>query len=313
MALNVSVIFSTHDRPESLQRSIDSVLAQTQLPYELIIVHDGVKALSPDIAEILRVAGEHFLYRRHRPPSLTGSRNTGIALARGDVLLLLDDDVILPPEYLVQLTRLYEADRQGVVAGIGGLMIDPHQKRLTTRAWNAFAAAFGLCRWAPRRNAGRHLPLPPDLAGRLTPARRLFGGAISIRRSLASTVRFDEALTGYAFGEDLEFSFRVGRNHPLFVCPQLKVRHEVAPDGRPAMTDRGRMYVANFLYILRKTADPGAGTYLLFAYDITGTILRYLIWSALRLHRGNLNFAVGMVQELFHRAALGARKMLCGS
>lgn len=313
MALNVSVIFSTHDRPESLQRSIDSVLAQSCLPYELIIVHDGVKPLTPDIAEILRVAGERFLYRRHRPPSLTGSRNKGIAMARGDVLLLLDDDVILPPGYLVELTELYEADREGRVAGIGGMMIEPNQKRLSTRAWNAFAAAFGLCRWAPRRNAGRHLPLPGELRGKLAPARRLFGGAISLRRSVAETARFDEALIGYAFGEDLEFSFRVGRTHPLFLCPQLKVRHEVAPHGRPEMADRGRMYVGNFLYILRKTVDPGAGTYVLFAYDITGTVLRYLIWSALRLHRGNLNFALGMIQELIRRGAVGARKMLCGS
>jgi len=313
MRLNVSVIFSTHDRPESLQRSIDSVLAQKILPYELIIVHDGTKPVSPDIAEILRVAGERFRYYRQKLPSLTRSRNQGMAMAKGEIILLLDDDVILPRDYISRLTALYEADRQGRIAGIGGVMVEPASRRLARRLWDAFAAAFALCRWAPRRNAARYLRLPAALKGRLLPARRLSGGAISLRRYVAKTQRFDESFTGYAFGEDLEFSFRVGQEYPLFVAPELRALHEPAPTGRPDMRSRGHAYVANFLHIAQNCVGTSAGVCLLLSMDIIGTLLRYLIWGTLGANRGNLLFAAGMIDEIIHRVRLEMRNLLCGS
>ena len=41
MTESISVILPTHDRPDSLRRAVRSVLAQSLLPVELIIVNDG--------------------------------------------------------------------------------------------------------------------------------------------------------------------------------------------------------------------------------------------------------------------------------
>ncbi len=313
MTLKVSVIFSTHDRPESLLRCVDSALSQSYPPYELIIVHDGTEDLSDRVASVLRPTGKRFRYHQQDGPSLTRSRNRGMELATGDILLLLDDDVILPEDYLARLVELYDSDTDGCVDVIGGVMIDPQEVRLSRRLWNVLATVSALCRWGPRYIVARYVRLPEKLRGKLVVPKRLSGGAISLRRSAAEQLRFDETLTGYAFGEDLDFSFRGGQTHALFLAPDLKVLHDLAPQGRPEMLSRGGVYVRNFLYIVRKSTGGGIGTYALFVYDLMGTLLRYLIWGAIGLNRGNLRFARGMLQEMVRAGWGSIREILCAS
>ena len=37
----VTVIVNTYDRPQFLERALDSVVCQTYIDYEVILVHDG--------------------------------------------------------------------------------------------------------------------------------------------------------------------------------------------------------------------------------------------------------------------------------
>jgi GT2 family glycosyltransferase len=134
---------------------------------------------------------------------------------------------------------------------------------------------------------------------------------MSLRGELARTQRFTEAFFGYAYAEDREFSFRLGRAHPLFLAPQIEVFHNIAPSGRPDMRTRGRVYVTNSLYIASHSVEGGAGTLLLVGYDFVGTILLYTVWSVLSGRRGNLLFAIGVIEELACRALGGLRKLLC--
>jgi glycosyltransferase involved in cell wall biosynthesis len=313
MTLKVSVIMATHDRPDSLKRAVDSIVAQRHLPEELIIVNDGSADIAGEIAEKVRNAGVRFCCQRQDYPSLTASRNRGMAIASGDVFLLADDDVVLPADYLSRLVELYQADTAGVVAGIGGLLVRPGPRPKAHRLFEALSAALGQGRWSPRVCAARYVSLPPGLRGRLLPARRLFGGAISIRAAVARTERFEEAFGGCGLAEDREFSFRLGRRRALFVAPALRAIHESAPAGRIGMKDRGRMYAANSLHIARNSVDPGAGTYLLLGYDLMGMALLYGIWALGARRREHLAFAAGLVQELSRRTGLAIRRLLCAS
>jgi len=312
MALSVSVIISTHDRPAALARAVRSVLAQSYRPDGLIVISDGGGQVTPDFADAARASGVRFVSERLDRPSLTASRNRGVALSGGEVVLLMDDDCVLPPDYLERLVGLYEADDEKVVAGIGGLMVEPGPKKLTRRVWDVLSLVLGRGRWSPRRCAARYVSLAPALRRCLEPARRLFGGAISLRRGVADEFSFDEALAGYALGEDREFSFRVGRSAALFLAPALKVLHELSRTGRPGMKLRGRMYVANSLRIARRSVGGGAGTWLLVGYDFFGAIVQYSVYGILGRNRGNLDFAAGVVGELLARTRLALRNMLCG-
>jgi glycosyltransferase involved in cell wall biosynthesis len=301
--LTVSIILPTHDRPERLRRAVGSILAQTRRPDELIVIDDGGGGEPTALAGKVRDAGVRFVHERRERPSLPASRNRGMAIARGDVLLFMDDDVTLPPSFVSDLMALYEADAGGVVAGIGATVSPPKARRRAQRLWDALCYRLGQTRWVPRRCAARHVRLPPPLRGPLAAARRLYGCAMSFRAAVGRAHRFDEALAGYALGEDMDYSFRVGKTRALFLAAGLRVAHEPGGGGRPDGRALGRMYVVNHLRIAARGSDGDAGTWAVLACDFLAVIVMSVAWSALSLRRRNLAFAAGMVAALAGRAA----------
>ena len=95
--MTLSVVIATHNRKDVLARTLPSLLAQDLPPaeYEIVLVVDGstdgtadmLRALSPRCA--LRI-----LEAPRRGPG--AARNAGVAAARGDTVLFLDDDITCP-------------------------------------------------------------------------------------------------------------------------------------------------------------------------------------------------------------------------
>jgi glycosyltransferase involved in cell wall biosynthesis len=311
MALTISVIVPTHDRPQSLAKAIESILAQSRRPDELIVVNDGTQKL-PDEIERVAAAAVPFRCIRRKEASSSASRNAGLAAAFGNVAVMIDDDMVPAADYLSRLAALYEADSAGAVGGIGAVYTLPSPPPLAQRVWDAVAAALAENRWATRRCAARGVSLPPGLRGRLLPARRLPGGAISLRRRVYAAYRFTEAFGGYSLGEDTEFSFRLGRTEALFVAPELVIRHKMPAAGRPEPYLRGRTYAANMLHIARHSVDGGAGTWLLLLYHLVGMALLAAAWGALSLRKKNLRLAAGIAEELARQGAGALRRLWCG-
>jgi len=312
VAMTISVILPTHDRPEGLAQTVESILRQTRLPDELIVVNDGQAEIDQALPAKAEAAGVRFIYRRRSPPSSAASRNCALELATGDIAMLLDDDIVAPGDLLARLEALYAADTGGVVGGICGRYVEQGPTPLPSRVWQAIAAGLAENRWAPRVSAGRYASLPPALRGRLVPTWRLVGGAASLRRRVYEQYRFTEAFGGYSLGEDTEMSFRIGAREALFAAPELTILHVKAPEGRPANYQRGRCYVANMLYIARNSVQRGVGTWLLLGYHLAGMIALAAVWSLLSLRRGNLRLAGGMAAELLAAVRGWVGRQLCG-
>lgn len=111
---SVSVVIPTRNRAATVERALRSVLAQTALPGEVIVVDD---ASTDDTASRLqRYAGDRVQVRR-LPECGGGSRarNLGIDAARGDWVAFLDSDDEWRPEKLErQLARLDAPDGPGL-------------------------------------------------------------------------------------------------------------------------------------------------------------------------------------------------------
>lgn len=87
----VSVIIPTHKRAHLLRRAIKSVLSQTWQDYELIVVDDASGDGTPDV--IASFHDRRIKYVRHEMNrGGPAARNTGIGMARGRYIALLDDD-----------------------------------------------------------------------------------------------------------------------------------------------------------------------------------------------------------------------------
>src|SRR4051812_22092349 len=87
--LSVVICAYTLDRWDDVRRAVASVLEQDPAPLEVILVADrNDELLDRAIRELPRVQA----IANTQSPGLSGARNSGVAIARGDVVAFVDDD-----------------------------------------------------------------------------------------------------------------------------------------------------------------------------------------------------------------------------
>lgn len=95
---DISVIIPYYNREQYIDETVQSVLAQTLEPLEIIIVNDCSRESSRE--HIQRYADVCRILDLQRNVGLAGARNAGIEAARGKFIALLDDDDIWFPHKL---------------------------------------------------------------------------------------------------------------------------------------------------------------------------------------------------------------------
>jgi len=176
---SISVITPCYNGAKYLRETIESVLAQTYPPLEMIIVDDGS---TDDSAAIAESFGPPVRVIRQTNQGESAARNRGIAEARGDYLHFLDADDLLHPEALHHLAAAADGT-SFLVMGAVWFRDDPRQPLRKE-----------FCEWPSLLPAAVFSPPGPPHAWLLP-------------RTLVDRVGgFDETIS---YGEDLEFCFRV--------------------------------------------------------------------------------------------------------
>jgi len=185
----VTVVVPVRDGADFAEECLDSVLASR--PDEVIVVDGGSSDGTLDAARRrgLRVV-------THEGSGPASARMAGAALARHDVVVLLDVDVVLPAG---ALARWYEEFR---ARDLAGLQADLAPESLGTRYWG--------------RSLAEHQ--------RISRARRWFTlCATMLRRDVLLEHGIDDS---FASGEDIEFRHRLQRaGEPVAVSSAVQVRH----------------------------------------------------------------------------------------
>lgn len=111
----VSLVIPTCGRPDDLRRCLASVMAlETPRPVEVVVVDNR-----PGMPATASVAGEFPRVRLvvEPRPGLSYARNAGFAAASGDILIAIDDDVAVPPEWLERLVAPFARAEVMAVTG----------------------------------------------------------------------------------------------------------------------------------------------------------------------------------------------------
>jgi glycosyltransferase involved in cell wall biosynthesis len=109
----VSVVIPTFNRPDLLVQAVDSVCRQDDVDLELVIVDDaGADIPAETFARLLRQRWPITVVRHRRNLGLGASRNTGVSLAHGSWITMLDDDDALVQGSIVQLLDAARAARE---------------------------------------------------------------------------------------------------------------------------------------------------------------------------------------------------------
>jgi glycosyltransferase involved in cell wall biosynthesis len=96
---SVSIVIPAYNYGQYLGEAIDSALAQTQPPLEVIVVDDGSTDNTAAVAQSYGNA-VRYIHKDNSGPS--AARNVGVRSARGQLVVFLDADNKLAPTYIAE-------------------------------------------------------------------------------------------------------------------------------------------------------------------------------------------------------------------
>lgn len=114
----LAVLIPTFRRPDSLERALRTVFAQTRTPDEIIVADNDPGGSARERVAALQADSPCPLIYVHAPsPGVSNARNAGFAAANAPRIAQLDDDESAPPHWLGALEALHEASGAGVTFG----------------------------------------------------------------------------------------------------------------------------------------------------------------------------------------------------
>lgn len=234
----VSVVIPTYNRAHLLGPCIESVLAQTYRPIEIVVVDDGSTDETPALAASFP---PEVRYVRQANRGVAGARNTGLAHARGEFVAFLDsDDRWLPFKLALQVAFLKAWPEVGMVwtdmAAVDSAqnVLEPSYLRTMYHAYRRTCPEDML---APAGTVATYWRDAPEaLAGRPCYRGDLFRGmllgnlvhtsTVLLRRHRQRAVGgFDEGLR--ISGEDYDFHLRTTAAGPVGFIDATTIRYTV--------------------------------------------------------------------------------------
>jgi glycosyltransferase involved in cell wall biosynthesis len=200
----VSIIIAAFNAAATIRETLDSVLEQTYGDFEAIVVDDG----STDETAAIVGGFEDPRVRLHRYANagLSGARNRGLGLARGEYIAFLDaDDVWTADKLELQVAALRARPNAGVAY-----------------SWVIFVDEDGRD-LHPRRAVDFEGDVRPHLLLDCFPATA--SNPLLTRTCVESTGAFDTTLER---AEDWDYWLRASRDWPFVVVPRYQTRYRVS-------------------------------------------------------------------------------------
>jgi glucosyl-dolichyl phosphate glucuronosyltransferase len=245
--VSVLICAYTEDRWDQVCAAVESAREQSLPASEVIVVVDYNLSLYKRLVAALDGI---TVVENEGGKGLSGARNTGVAVARGEVIAFLDDDAVANRDWLNFLCAAYESP---AIMGVGGL---------TVPNWQTARPA-----WMPEEFywvvGSSYKGMPPSGA----PIRNLLGANMSFRREAFTLV--DGFQTGIGrtsdkrpLGcEETEFCIRLGQRSPgsLLIMENRALVSHFVPDSRCTFAYFVRRCYAEGISKAQVTANVGSG------------------------------------------------------
>lgn len=209
----VSLIIPTYNRGAVLCDTVRMALAQTYADFEVIVV-DQTAQLETLVREYLDSVRDRIHYIHLDTPNLPGARNAGVRAATGEIVLFIDDDVIIEPDYMERHVRHFQDPDVGAVMGatLG---------REQTSAETYLDNVKGLFGFEGQPEGG------------VVKVGWVLGGNTSYRRAAILNVGMsDERFSGSGWCEDADLAVRVrASGHDLLFDSNIRMIHLAIPSG----------------------------------------------------------------------------------
>jgi GT2 family glycosyltransferase len=283
--LRVSIVIPTYQRGDILADTIAMALAQDYPDFEVIVVDQSLET-PPAVRELIAASADCPLrYMRLTTPNLPGARNAGVLAATGEVIVFIDDDVVIGPDFLASYARVFE---DPAVGGAMGMTLAPGGRDPDL---DAIDRQFTVQKRFPDGTAQVLWLVGCNCAYR--------------RKAILEAGMSDERFTGSAWSEDVDLSVRVRHLGCMFLYdPQVRLIHLALQSGgcanrTPADEEKRdeHRYRLHLYMALKNRAIFGAGVTL------------SIIWRTYRNYAFNLPL-LKAGRKLFGRQMLFVKVLL---
>jgi len=200
--MHISVIIPTYNRANILKECLDA-LANQELPkkdYEVIVVDDGSKDGTKEVVESFKQ--KSFTYIKQDNQGQGIARNTGIAKARGDIVVFIGDDIIVRGDFLAQHLRFHLRHPEEKRAVLGFTTWHPKLTLTPFMNWLTNGSTI-LGRFGGHQFAYEKLEDKQEADFNF-----FYTSNISLKSSLVDKYPFDPSFSGYGW-EDIELGYRL--------------------------------------------------------------------------------------------------------
>lgn len=239
----ISVIIATRNRPHDLIRCVESILSQTLLPDELIIVDDSdVLEVKPKLESLDGINKLSFKYLTGRS-HIAIARNMGVDNASGDIIMIADDDTILDKNYIEEIASVLYNDTEGRVGAVFGESIegrteqrkDNFIRRILSKLLGHPLHTLSVVFFLHHTGNGKFLPsgastvIKPNTLHEITELECLFGNFFAMRRETFNEFRlYEEFPWSWGFDDD-DLAYRISRKYVNIYNPRAKLIHNRSP------------------------------------------------------------------------------------
>ena len=248
---HLAIMIPTKDRPDDVRGLLVNIERQSYQPHQVIVVDGGDSPLEGITQEF---PGLTIDYLRVRPPGLTKQKNAGVAVLDPEITVMgvMDDDMIPHDGALETMMAFWEEAGDNLGGACFNLTnsnpADPKLKSILKTIFFIPNRKFGVV-----LRSGFATPIWHTQENRYV--QWLGGGYTFWRRELFDNWKFDEWFADNGLLEDVQFSYRVGKEHDLAVVAEARATH---PD--PEISNRGEVLlgkrqIVNWVYLVRNNSD----------------------------------------------------------
>lgn len=244
--MNISVVIPAYNREKTIERALMSVLRQTVLPYEIIVVDDGSVDSTAEIVRKIRGGNSLVrLLRLKRNRGAQAARNCGIKAAKGEWIAFLDSD----DEFLEHSLEIYcetVRNNPGYDVYYG----------------DYYANKKGKVHYKNCRMKGRDGDFSEDILYR---PKVLFPGMLVHRKALEDIGLLDENVPAF---QEWDTNIRLSRNHRYYYIQKPLFIYYTMYGGETISTQKKRD-AKGFWYVVMTHQD------LFFKNGVEGVIYYY--------------------------------------
>jgi len=311
--LSISVVVPTLRRPEEIETFLRNLSEQDVLPFEVIVV-DGAPEddrATESVVERLRTSFAVDLQYLRQQGGTAVQRNTGIDVAQGSLIALLDDDVRLAPDFLKAMADVFVADRQKNIGGVVGYRINRHFEIDGSQRWRWYKRLNLLSVFEPGRyDFECGYPINNNLQPPFTGTREVdfmtTACAVWRRQVFDSGLRFSHFFTDYGVLEDAHLSLKARSTWKLVQCGDAHCEELHSPNGRVSRRKIGFKCVVNYYFVFTDIVGPLSISHKWRFWRFQAfEFLRVGAWAIRRRDRHSLQDLIGRVQGVLTIAFFG--------